>query len=375
MSFDQFALTHVRAASFRTDPDDPKTDLFHASLESAQAAFRWTGKARNRAGAPFDLHAGFLDLNRPNARADVWRGRQYIAMHSSLFVCISDFAFFCFTQKDFFPDVGNPAAETSPKPWDDRVPGLWLLDFTMQGGHVDDSHSQRLIPRDSERFTGAVYLALLMARFTWLHELAHCFNGHVGFARKHGLALHLHELTDGLYKASVGKDEKTPEDIEALQCLEFDADQSALWASFNIQRHNLENIEGIAALDLGLRLRLTLFGAYAMVWLIEQLQGYMDAQEALTHPSPTLRLHNLFRTAASQIVPTHSAMGALHADVLRQFDVIRAAIPQMYGTEELTARLRDVPLMDSLKKFDPQLDDLKRQLQDFEFSETHDTPN
>lgn len=369
MDFSTFAAERLRAASFETRAGDPRSDLFHTSLSSARALFAWTAGVRNRAGDPFLLRAGFVDDRRPNALADFWLGTHVIALHSALFVAINEFAMFCFTQAAFFADVGSPAREVSPPPWDERVPGLWLLDFTRQGGRVADEHSQRLIPRDSQRFVASVYLAQLMARVVWLHELAHCFNGHVRFAAHHHPGSRLYELADPLAGVSVVKAQLSPEDGETLRCLEFDADQSALWASCNIELKGLENIDGIAAMDANLRVRLSLFGSYAMIWLIDQFQTYLDTQGGETHPVPSLRLQNLFRTTATNILPLDPALPQLHADVLREFDGIGASIPGMYGSQDLAARMSDDALVAALVASDPRAAELKAELRDFEYSE------
>ena len=113
---------------------------------------------------------------------------------------------------------------------------------------------------------------------------------------------------------------------------------------------------------------LVLFAGYAMVWLIEQFQAYLDASGGDTHPAPSLRLQNLFRTSATDILPLDPALPRLHADVLEQFDVIRARIPQMYGTADLISQIKDPELMGELMSFDAQANDIKSALRDFEFS-------
>ncbi|WP_299961508.1 hypothetical protein [uncultured Roseobacter sp.] len=368
--FQDFVAKQLGAQAFVTNPEDHRTDLFHASLESSKALFGFANKTRNKAGDAFKLHVGFIEDQRPNALADVWQCEHFIGMHSSLFVSVNEFAMFCFAQAEFFPDVGTASAETSPKPWNARVPGLWLLDHTIQGGRVEQEHSERLIPKESDRFIMSQYLAMLMARFTWLHELSHCFNGHVAYARRHNLAMRLYELADGMNAMSVRKRKVSAEDRETLKCLEFDADQSALWAGFNIQFGNMENLDGITALEPALRLRMTLFGAYAMIWLIDEYQSYLDAQEGDTHPPPSLRLQNLLRTTKQRILPIGDQLSALHGDVLHQFDTIRAAVPSMYSSAEFTDIQSDARMAE-LIAFDRRSADVKAQLRDFEFSERY----
>lgn len=305
---------------------------------------------------------------RPNALADVWKGWHFIALHTSLFAAITEFAMFCFTQQGFFPDIGNPDAEVSPQPWDNRVPGIWLLDVTTKGGRVTQAHSRQLIARDSERFVASIYLGQLMARVVWLHELAHCINGHVGYVQRRGLVPRLYELADPLSGVSVDRTRPLAEKADILRCLELDADRAALRASCSIQLNSREPIDGIAALEPGQRIRLTLFGALAMIWLIDAFQDYLDSQNVDTHPTPSLRLQNLLRMLTSEIRPLHAGMAGLIDDVLQQFDVVRAAIPSMYGNADLAARIQDRPLMEALGALGPLAADVDAQLRPFAYN-------
>lgn len=366
-AFKNFVAHRLSAAHFEPNPTDPESNLFHLSLESARVLFGWTKGRRSPDGAVFELHAGFVDVMRPNALADAWQGRHFIALHTSLFAAITEFAMFCFTQKDFFLDIGNPAVEVSPQPWDGRVPGIWLLDVTTKGGQVTEAQSRQLIARDSERFVASLYLGQLMARVVWLHELAHCINGHVGYVQRRGLVPRLYELADPLSGVSVDRTRPLAEKADILRCLELDADRAALRASCSIQLNSREPIEGIAALEAGQRIRLTLFGALAMIWLIDAFQDYLDSQNVDSHPTPSLRLQNLLRTLASEIRPLHAGMAGLIDDVLQQFDVVRAAIPSMYGNADLAARIRDGPLMEELRALGPLAADVDAQLRAFAY--------
>ncbi len=372
INFDQFrkfAKERLSQAAFNTETDSDKSSQFHTSLISAIQLMQWTLGCSNQSGDDFKLVAGFVDKYTPNALADRYQGTHYIGMHSALFVAITEFAMFCFTQRDFFPDVGDPSQETSPVPWNDRVPGIWLIDHTKQGGRVDDEHSQRLTPRDNERYVMSLYLAFLMSRFVWLHELSHCFNGHVGYVHQHNLALRLYELPEELPAVQVTRKRQKLAVSDELKCLEFDADQSAFWGNCNIQIHSLENIEGIRALDENLRLRLTLFGAYAMTWLFEKFQEYLDTKDGHTHPAPMLRLHNLLHTASANVLSLHDDMPAIHDVVLKQFDTIGGRIPGMYGTTNLSDIMKDGGISDELVRFFDRRNEQKIALQDFEFKQ------
>ncbi|MCR9089218.1 MAG: hypothetical protein NXH97_21045 [Rhodobacteraceae bacterium] len=366
MAFEEFVRKELGATTFATSLDDPKTQLFHLSRQSFEDLSAWTKDARNAAGEPVALLSGYVDVMRPNAFADRWQGHQIVAMNSSLFAAASEFALFCFTQPSFFPDIGDPSKETGPSPIDDRVPGIWLLDYTAGGGHVGDAHSDQVIPKDTDRYFAGLWLGQLMARFVWLHELAHAVNGHVNYAGRNGLSTRLYELPMDAIETS--GPQPMPLDPETSKCLEFDADQSAFYGSLNIQKHDIENIESIAAFDRPTRTQLALFAAYAMIWLIEQFEGWYSANARDSHPEPSLRLQNLFRTLATTAdelgaeIVTHNSM------VIDAFDAVQAAIPKLYVARDLRARIQDAELMDALKAYDPRLDVLKAELKTDQFS-------
>lgn len=333
--FKRFAETRLQTTAFETSMDSDQSHIFHTSVESAHHQFNWTRGARNARNEEFGLTAGFLDTFSPNALADRFESHYFIGVHVPLFVAISEFSMFCFAQRDFFADVGDPSKETSPAPWDDRVPGLWLIDNTSKGGRVGNEHSRHLIPKDPDRYIMSMYLSFLLTRFVWLHELAHCFNGHVDYVQQHNLALRLYELPEALPAAQRKSGLSRSDIADTFQCLEFDADQSAFWANCNIQIGQLENIEGISALDRNLRIRLALFGSYAMTWLFEQFQNYAATGDEISHPKPLERLLFLFETASDRLLAQNPEITPLNDNALNQFDTVRARIPVLYGTEQL----------------------------------------
>lgn len=364
-SFRNFAEKRLQASAFKTNPDSDQTHIFHSSLESTHHQFKWTNDATNSTGEKFKLSAGFLDTFSPNALADRYQNTYFIGIYVALFVAISEFAMFCFAQREFFADVGDPSKETSPNPWDNRLPGLWLMDNTAKGGRVENKHSRHLIPKDSERYIMSQYLSLLMVRFVWLHELAHCFNGHVDLVQNRDIALRLYEVAPqlDLVQSSKQRFVKPCEDMpNILKCLEFDADNSALWANCNIQLRDLENLEGIRELDNDLSLRLTIFGSYAMIWLFDAFQTYLNSQNGLSHPEPSLRLQNLLRTAQTRLFSIGDGIEDLHAQSLAEFDPIKQAIPNMFKS----GTLRDMAFSEAeavqLSGFDVEFEAIKKAL-------------
>ncbi|PZR84106.1 MAG: hypothetical protein DI537_33650 [Stutzerimonas stutzeri] len=176
----------------------------------------------------------------------------------------------------------------------------------------------------------AIYLAILMARFVWLHEIAHCQCGHVDYAHAQKLAWRLHEVPEELH-ALVGCADTHK--ISALHLIELEADAVAIQHALWLQADDAEDIPGIAALPRAFRLELALFAAYAMTWLFEEYQAYMRSAHGLTHPRPRDRLRHLFHHAAlaGQGI---GGFAAIQQSAQAQFDHLRRAIPHLHPWPE-----------------------------------------
>lgn len=268
-----------------------------------------------------------LDRITPTAFACKKKAQHTIGLHTSLPVIIQEFALYCFAQKRFFPKIGNPLFETSPLSLDNIPPGLWLFQKTLQGMRDIPADTPRIVPVDPHRGAAAHYLTLLMLRFVWFHELAHGMLGHTDYLQ----AIHEQEG-----KAPKGMDElglmsadmdSSSLSSEILQCMEFEADSSALRRCLLIQANGLENIEGIAAMPLSLRYRLTLFGMYAMTWLFETIQSTLQRSRLnVTHPAPFRRLEMLRHMTTwelKELAPDH---GVIMGDALTQLELILSHI-------------------------------------------------
>lgn len=367
-AFRIFATKRLNATAYdhRQDP----SGLFQVSLQGIHQQFSFARKTRNAAGQPFRLVSGFIDIYEPNAFAELYDGSYYLGMHSALFVAVHEFALFCFTQRNFFPEVGSSSKEKSPRPADQHAPGIWLLHHTGQGRQVDHSHQDTLTPRCDVRYATAVYLGLLMARFVWLHELSHAMNGHVDFVQKRGLAVRLNEVADRTMAASFVKSGfSVRHDLTLLQSIELEADQSALNAALNIQLGNMENIEGIRALDEKVRLKLVLFGAYAMTWLFEEFQSFMDAKNGPSHPAPYLRLQHMIGVVEEKLVNSIPSLDDVHLDVLRAFEAIRKAVPEIYRDEDLHGFRHDPNLIAGLNDLRSVMQEFHPQWSRHEFSQ------
>ena len=343
---------------------DLKNHTFRMSLESTVQHLGGISSWRTDAGDQLQVLPGYVDRMLPNAVADRDGTTHLVGMYTPLFAAVSEFAMFCFTQRGFFADIGDPSRETSPPPLDGHVPGLWHLRHTLVGGKVDDRHSAELTPRDPSRYDASLYLGYLMARFVWFHEYAHCFNGHVAYVQDQGFALRLYEVADPSDTVKSAK-QLGPRDDE-LRCIELDADEAALWASWQIQATDRENFESFAPLPQSLRKRLTLFGAYAMTWLFEEFQNFMEAQAGSTHPAPYLRLQNMLHLAQQRFVSEGDR--ELQERVWREFDHIASVIPNMYRSHDLAWDVSDPALVGELRRLLEHLEKVRPDLAPYRYA-------
>ncbi|WP_412178058.1 hypothetical protein [Roseibium alexandrii] len=276
----------------------------------------------------FRVSLGFFEDVRPNALANKHGNIHIAAMYTGMAMVILEFAWFCLAQADVFPEIGEPANETSPKAREDIPPGLSVLIQTVQSDGAQDAHlNAPIIPRDPHRHAAAHYLALLMMRFVWLHEIAHGALGHIDFlqslkANGEGRSLGLNELSlNELVSIHPGIDGRV------LQCLEFEADSWALSQSILIQLAGQENIDGIAALPADLRCRMTLFAIYSMSWLMETMSStFIRGRLAITHPAPIRRMQMLQNMAVWELNDLGLDMPALTRQTLGMFQTVLGQI-------------------------------------------------
>lgn len=330
--FSRYVRTCLQAEAFLPSSGIDDQALFAASLSSIRQHTAAVSTLVNADGQPFAVLPGFVDRMIPNAVADRFEGRHVIGFYQTLLVTIVEFALFAFTQRSVFPEIGDAGGEVSPSPRGGGVPGLLLLEKTLNGEEVEPEADRARVPKDATRHLAALWLALLMARFVWLHELAHCTQGHVGFVQAKGLALRLYELPER--REVVGFPDRPDAQrsrADLLHRLELEADEAAFLGCCRIQLGGMENIEGIKALDLQTRLELTIFGAYAMTWLFEVYQDFMNVRHGLTHPAPRARLANLFRAASTQIGPEIEGFEPFHLRIVEQFNGLCRALPVSFG--------------------------------------------
>lgn len=332
---------------------EPKASFFNkASQNSFEQNMSWARLAKNSKQQRPSIIVGYVEGMNVNAFADLYEGQFYIGIDQALMVTIQELAYFCFAQQNFFPEIGDASIETSPKPLNNHGAGMWLLDHTHQGETSIPESAHDIMPKDVQRSVMATYLSLLMARFVWFHELAHVTNGHLDYICTKGWSSELNEVDEvrGLNLAEQDSSKELHEQFDILKCFEFDADQSAFIGTCYIQLNEMENIEGIAAIDLRTRLKLACFGAYAMTWLFEEYQNYHDTKHRYIHPKPYERLKNLFNVAANVIAPTNDGFAELNDEVIQQFDNIKAVIPTIHKVDDLKNKpLGHEDLLASLK--------------------------
>jgi hypothetical protein len=318
--FSSFAADRLGAVAYFPDDHRDEDAIFRTSLQSTLGLIGHVGQGQAAARTTGRVLAGYIDRMLPNAIADRFEGQHFIAMYQALLVTLAEFALFAFTQQGFFPEIGDARGEDSPTLAGGRAPGIVLLERTMTGAGVDPADAWR-VPKDADRHATAIYLALLMVRFVWFHEYAHCHLGHVDSVQKQGIAPRLYEVPEPLAVAGFVQRTDRARVFAVLREMEFEADAAAFRACIDVQLADAENIEGIRAFDRETRVALTICGAWAMTWLFDEYQQFMATKGAGTHPEPIKRRERL--------VGHVSGSDGVFARAAANFNALAAVIPGM----------------------------------------------
>ena len=198
-----------------------------------------------------------------------------------------------------------------------------------------------------------------MLRYVWFHELCHCLNGHVGLAVKRNWATHLHEM---------GIASSNKADSRQIQCMEIDADQSAMSFLCQVQSTGLEGYGGFGELPLEFRLYLSIFAAYATTWIIDEHSRTVGDWQDTDHPDPYLRLHNLTRTVASNVWPETREVERAHDMCLEEAERLNQIVPSFLDAARIVADMRDVGFQSPLDDYQIDLSELRRQLDQFRYT-------
>lgn len=331
-AFDRFAKTQSLAV-FAPDSGRQDDQLFAASLASiTHHLHRMEDRRSGQTDASFTASSGFVESVLPNALANKNDSVHIVAIHTGLAMVILEFSWFCLAQKQVFPELGDIAQETSPRATNAVPPGLSVLvDTISNNGLGDAAPTPPIMPVDPHRAAAAHYLTLLMMRFVWLHEIAHGVLGHVDYLRNFkadsgtslgGLdELNFNELAH--LNSSI--------DGRVLQCLEFEADSWALSKSIIIQKDELENIDGIAALPVKHRIRMNLFGIYAMSWLMETMASTLSRGRLnISHPAPIRRMQMLQNMAVWELKDLGLDAPTITRSVLVEFESVLSQIGEQW---------------------------------------------
>lgn len=312
---------------FFSDENNPDHQLFVASLASIRDHLGTVGKPVSQAEQlPFEVDVAFLESGLPNALANKFDGTHAAAINTGLAVTIHEFSLFCFAQSSFLPMIGEPDKEVSPSLTDGTPPGVALLLATAKADQGEPVLDRFIMPQCPHRTVAAHYLTLMMLRFVWLHEVAHGLLGHVDYLRDKQVSAEISELhMDELAQGASGIDGRV------LQCMEFEADSWAIGKLLAIQAQGGENIDGIAALHLALRLQMNVFAAYSLCWLMETLASTARRGRLnITHPAPVRRLQNLQNIAANELSFLNFESTRMLRDVGAQFDAVLSQIGKQW---------------------------------------------
>jgi hypothetical protein len=370
--FDAYAAKVLKSARFTPDADASENgwDIFRSSLHSTWDHLGGTTPKRRQDGRQFRLAAGFVDLVSPTAFASLKSGTHLIGVHTGLVAAMQEISLFFYAQSSFFPEVGNPGVETSPKLDLGSSLSLTVIDMTRQADTSNlRAFGEKITPHDATRYLHAQYMTLLLLRFAWYHEFYHCANGHVGLVQHLGMATALCEVPDAAHKPLT--EAALPAEIAASafqvsHCLELDADRSALWAFAKIQLSEHENVRGIDRLDLKLRMKMVLFSAFLVTHFFAEANR-RASQPSMFHPPADIRLHNLVRTIASNLLDEYPPTQTIFASVLNEFASLEDAVPSLMRTSDLLRDFRSETFQGKLENSEAILIELRKIIRKFSY--------
>ncbi len=370
--FDHYATRVLTSTRFSPDGSDGRDawDIFRSSLESCWDHLGGTTPQRRHDGKAFRMAAGFVDLISPGAFAAVRGDTHLIGVHTGLVAAMNEISLFFYSQASFFPEVGDPSKEKSPRlPHQSRLTQT-IVELTRKADPESiRTFGETITPHDATRYLHAQFMTLLLIRFAWYHEFYHCVNGHIGLARNLGIASALCEVPDRVHTppANVAIPSQIGLSVtEISHCLELDADRSALWASAKIQLSSDENIKGLAPLDLRLRMKMVLFSAFLLTHFFAEANR-RTRKPSLFHPSAEIRLHNLVRTIASNLLDEYPETGAIFREVISEFTTLEETVPSLMRTADLLRDLRSEAFQDGLEKTEHQLRELRKLIARFTY--------
>lgn len=286
--FAEYVHTILKDTAFEPDFNKPEEQIFAASLASFRGFANLINHAPNEVGQSLNLHCGFVERMSPNAFADHVDGVHYIGMHQALMVTIIDLCLLTLTQSNIFPEIGEAQNELSPKLKNEDEAGLFLLKTTIDGQTINKERDHVRVPKCEHRHVAAVYLSVIMSRFVWFHEFAHCELGHVLYVQNKDIARRVNEVADTLDLVAMKR--QSSQITELRHAFEFDADLKALVTMLHIEANGLENMDGIKALPEVLRLTFIIFGSFIMTWLFDEYEAFSKNQHGISHPRPRARL-------------------------------------------------------------------------------------
>lgn len=349
------------------DPDEGPGD-FRLSLQSIRAYMADYFLRRDGEGRAFRCYPAFVDLGFSNAFADR-RGHLHLCgIHTGLAVGLIEFSLFAFAQSRFFAEIGEATGEHSPHMPSGGTLAFWLHDLTSEQGEVDlGATGAGFIPRDPDRFLAAHFLAALMLRFVWMHEVSHCLNGHVGLRKRLGLRSSLQEMPEGAAHSLQGivvldgQGASLPY-AAFSHCLEFDADRSALLACVAWQASDEENIQGIKALPRRLRLRMTLFAALTLAYVFDRHEHRAGIVFSTSHPSAHARLCALMRTIEAELGDRDDDIRPIGREALHEFAMLQSRIPALFDVAQLMRDLDRPALRTEMDRMDDLLETIRERL-------------
>ncbi|MEP3198218.1 MAG: hypothetical protein ABJO57_10135 [Lentilitoribacter sp.] len=318
--FTQYAQEKKAQPAFNPNFESELGRLLTVSQFDIQDQFKRSSACRNAAGESIQFACGYVDEGSTTAFSDQFGEYHIIGMDITLANVLHKLALKCFSDQDFFPEIGLIETEGRSQLRTDADRKLWLYQCLKLASYSSSALSQDT-PSDTVRLNAANYLTLLMLRFIWFHEMNHGLLGHTSYLQS------LHErrrLIDALVniKASsffVHEFDSMAIDATSLQYMELEADNAAFRQCFRILNGN-DEFANLIDLTQATRCRLGVFAQFAITWIFDLFAKCLSRFSInTTHPKPSLRLAAFYRLSIFEVEDLGLSAPAFVNGVFAQF--------------------------------------------------------
>lgn len=323
--FNAFSKLHFEGGLILPDDEIIKGTISGEILNELQYSLKPLFLSLEREnGEKFQCIFGYVEDVFPVGYSGLQGNVHICGISLGLIALIDEFSKLIFSNNIFFQDIKGISEEDFDKTLLSSTPVFNFVNDHILGKKPDNILSTgHIYPKNKFRMVASKILFGFMMRFVWLHEIAHCTNGHVGFKNESNDNL----LLDGAVSNSDNKSETTDN-----FWLEMDADTTALLMSCLDYVGNQEALSLEHPFDNDTLLRLNIFAVNAVIWIFEEFDKAGTIKNGPNHPIPQERIQNILRLVIYRINQTKGkhriSISKITSD-LSQLSILSPNMPEL----------------------------------------------